>query len=82
MFEAKLWRLLITSAVGPGEWTEQRADEGESVKYGSRQLGGCLNRCNGEESDRSRECVEGNELPIQLCYVVKLQQLLRRFKDR
>jgi hypothetical protein len=40
----QLWRFLVTSAVGPGLWTEERTDEGKLVKYESRQLGGFYGR--------------------------------------
>jgi hypothetical protein len=33
----QLWGFLVASAV---PWTEEGTDEGELVKYGSRQLGG------------------------------------------
>lgn len=36
----QLWRLLVTPAVGPGPWTEERTDERKLVEYESRQLGG------------------------------------------
>lgn len=39
--EGQLWRFLVTSAVCPGLWgPEERTDEGDLVKYESRQLGG------------------------------------------
>jgi hypothetical protein len=46
----QLWRFLVTSAVGPGPWRpEERTDEGELVKYESRQFGG-LN-CEGRRGE-------------------------------
>jgi hypothetical protein len=49
----QLWRLLVASAVCPGlRVTQERTDEGERVKYESRQLGGfqmCCRRGDGDE---------------------------------
>src|SRR6187402_186778 len=51
----QLWRLLVASAVRPGLWTEERTDEGELVKYESRQLGGFEERCR-EAISSSENC--------------------------
>ena len=40
----QLWRFLVTSAVGPAFWAEERTDEGELVNSESRQLGGFYDR--------------------------------------
>ena len=42
--EGQLWRLLVTSAVGPALWAEERTDERELVNLESRQLGGFYDR--------------------------------------
>ena len=42
--EGQLWRLLVTPAVGPALWAEERTDEGELVNLESRQLGGFYDR--------------------------------------
>ena len=42
--EDQLWRLLVTSAVGPALWAEERTDERELVNLESRQLGGFYDR--------------------------------------
>ena len=42
--ESQLWRLLVTSAVGPALWAEERTDERELVNLESRQLGGFYDR--------------------------------------
>jgi hypothetical protein len=44
MLETELRGFLVTSAVGPGLWTEERTDEG-NFYYESRQFGGfCIRR--------------------------------------
>lgn len=59
--EGQLWRFLITSAVGPGYWAEERTDEdeGKLVKYESRQLGGFLVR--GRQGDQVERCASAFE---------------------
>ena len=42
--EGQLWRLLITPAVGPAFWAEERTDEGKLLNLESRQLGGFYDR--------------------------------------
>ena len=51
----QLWRFLVASAVCPGLWvTEERTDEGERVKYESRQLGGFQMCCRRGDEDEGR----------------------------
>lgn len=38
--QVQLWWLLVTTAVSPDFWAEQRSDEGKLVKLEARQLGG------------------------------------------
>lgn len=48
----QLWRLLVASAVCPGlRVTQERTDEGERVKYESRQLGGFQMCCRRGDDD-------------------------------
>jgi hypothetical protein len=54
----QLWRLLVASAVCPGLWvTEERTDEGERMKYESRQLGGFQMRCRRGDDDGESKTV-------------------------
>jgi hypothetical protein len=59
----QLWRLLVASAVCPGlRVTQERTDEGERVKYESRQLGGfqmcCRRRDDNEGKSKAVWCLE------------------------
>jgi hypothetical protein len=66
-YEGQLWRLLVASAICPGLWRpEERTDEGELVKYESRQFGGLLidARQGGWREQRELLMVESRETSL------------------
>jgi hypothetical protein len=67
---SQLWRLLVASAVCPGlRVTQERTDEGERVKYESRQLGGFQMCCRRGDDDEGKSKLFGsrkNDLSIAM----------------